>query len=141
MAEAVTRSHVNRLVEGDEPTLASLDDIAAAPGPVSAIARHYTSDKSRTAPFLPGNLLGFLLDLSYDDVTIVTCDPWKRNCGGVPRNSLVLVKLSPQKVSVEERLFCDRVIMVRITESVPTPLQPRFSRRFFRSTRRKLTST
>jgi hypothetical protein len=119
MTEAVTRSHVNRLIEGDDTTL---DDIAAAPGPVSTIARHYTSDKSRATPFLPGNLLGFLLDLSYDDVTVVTCDPWKRNCGGVPRNSLVLVKLSPQKVSIEERRFCDRIIMVRITESVPTPV-------------------
>ena len=35
------------------------------------------SDKTKTAPYFPDRLLGFLLNHSYKDVTIVTCDPWK----------------------------------------------------------------
>jgi hypothetical protein len=102
-------SHLDQLIV--EPTSAkAVDNKIVAPGPVSRIARHYVSDSSKGAPFLPKRLLGFLLNLSYEDITIVTCDPWKRNCGGVPRNSFVLVRLSPEKVSSEEQGFCDRVI-------------------------------
>jgi len=71
---------------------------------------------------MPERLLGFVLHLSYDEVKIVTCDPWKRQCGGVPRNSLVLIRLSPKMVSDAESASCDRLIMVRITESIPTPV-------------------
>ena len=79
--------HVDELIEERPP---EEQGVIEAPGPVSKIARHYVSDPSRARPYLPDRLLGFLLNLSYEDVTIVTCDPWKRNCGGVPRNSLVL---------------------------------------------------
>ncbi|WP_187774747.1 ATP-binding protein [Billgrantia pellis] len=71
---------------------------------------------------MPERLLGFVLHLSYEEVKIVTCDPWKRQCGGVPRNSLVLIRLSPAMVSDAESASCDRLIMVRITESIPTPV-------------------
>jgi len=122
-------SHIDQLVT-DAPGLAAQTEISA-PGPVSRIARHYVSDLSKTEPFLPKRLLGFLLNLSYEDVTIVTCDPWKRNCGGVPRNSFVLVRLSVDKVSQDERSFCDRIIMVRITESVPTPVASEIQQTIF----------
>src|SRR2546423_4861606 len=113
-------SHIDQLIT-DAPELASPAQVQG-PGPVSDIARRYVSDLSKPDPYLPKRLLGFLLNLSYEDVTIVTCDPWKRACGGVPRNSFVFVRLSPAKVSSEEAPFCDRIIMVRITESVPTPV-------------------
>jgi hypothetical protein len=122
-------SHLDQLV-ADAPTLSS-DEVITAPGPISKIARHYVSDIAKTEPYLPKRLLGFLLNLSYEDVTIVTCDPWKRNCGGVPRNSFVLVRLSPDKVSQEEHGFCDRIIMVRITESVPTPVASEIQQTIF----------
>jgi hypothetical protein len=123
-------SHVDALLTETEHQ-AEQDSIAAAPGPVSRIARHYVSDKTRPRPFLPDRLLGFLLNLSYEDLTIVTCDPWKRNCGGIPRNSFVLIRLSPDKVSTEERSSCDRIIMARITESVPTPIASEIQQTIF----------
>jgi hypothetical protein len=121
--------HIDQLVS-DAPGIAVEGGISA-PGPVSKIARHYVSDLSKSEPYLPKRLLGFLLNLSYEDVTIVTCDPWKRNCGGVPRNSFVLIRLSLTKVSQEEKSFCDRVIMVRITESVPTPVASEIQQTIF----------
>jgi hypothetical protein len=123
------RSYLEREIDGreDEPGAS----IESAAGPVANIARHYVPDKEAKAPYRPDRLLGFLLNLSYEDVTIVTCDPWKRNCGGVPRNSLVLVKLSAGKVSKEERAFCDRIIMVRVTESVPTPVASEIQQTIF----------
>ncbi|MBY6142065.1 DUF87 domain-containing protein [Leisingera daeponensis] len=89
-------------------------------GPVAEIARSYQPERSQ--PGHHENLLGFILNLSYDDVTIVTCDAWKRNCGGVPRNTLVVVRLAPTRVSRAEGKACDRLIMVRITDSIPTPI-------------------
>lgn len=83
-------------------------------GPISEISRKYKDDSNR--------LLGFLLTLSYNEMKIVTCDAWKRLCGGVPRNSFVIVKLSPRQVDKEDRHFSDRLILARVTDSVPTPV-------------------
>ena len=116
-----SNSHVDQVLSGAEQARPSVD-VGAAPGPVSKIARHYVSDKLVGAPYRPDRLLGFVLSLSYEDVTIVTCDPWKHQCGGVPRNSLVIARLSPNSVSAAEIASSDRLIMVRITESVPTPV-------------------
>lgn len=84
-------------------------------GPVAEISRKYDASSKR--------LLGFLLSLDYDELSIVTCDPWKRACGGVPRNSVVAIKLGPDAVDKEDRPFCDRVMLARVTDSVPTPIQ------------------
>ncbi len=89
-------------------------------GPVARIARNYDASSDGE----PGRrLLGFLLSLDYDELSIVTCDPWKRACGGVPRNSFVMIKLSEAAVGEEDRQFLDRVILARVTDSVPTPVE------------------
>jgi hypothetical protein len=84
-------------------------------GRVAEISRKYDGTSRR--------LLGFLLSLDYDELSIVTCDPWKRACGGVPRNSVVAIKLGPEAVDKEDRPFCDRIMLARVTDSVPTPIQ------------------
>lgn len=84
-------------------------------GPIGEIAKKYNPDSER--------LLGFLLSLNYADLSIVTCDPWKRKCGGVPRNSFVIFKLSPKAVDKEDLPFCNRMILARVTDSVPTPVE------------------
>lgn len=114
-------SHLDQAI-GNGESATKIPEIDSATGPIANIARHYVSDLTQKSPYLPNCLLGFVLNLSYEEVTIVTCDPWKRQCGGVPRNSLVIVRLSPDLVSSEEIDVCDRLIMVRITESVPTPV-------------------
>ncbi len=89
-------------------------------GPVARIARKYdASSDGETGR----RLLGFLLSLNYDELSIVTCDPWKRACGGVPRNSFVMIKLGEAAVGGEDRTFLDRVILARVTDSVPTPVE------------------
>jgi len=84
-------------------------------GPVAEISRKYDGSSKR--------LLGFLLSLNYDELSIVTCDPWKRACGGVPRNSVVAIKLGAEAVDKEDLPFCDRIMLARVTDSVPTPIQ------------------
>lgn len=91
-------------------------------GPIGSIARLYSGNKNTQAPNNSHRLLGYVLKLAFEEVTIVTCDPWKGACGGVPRNSFIIIRLALDQVRAEDRRFCDRLIMARITNSVPTPV-------------------
>src|SRR6266540_3792006 len=35
--------------------------------------------------------VGYVLDIGYDSITIITSDPFKENVGGIPRNSLLIM--------------------------------------------------
>ena len=96
---------------------ADLQNSAAANlGTIGKIAASYAPNSSQ-------RLLGFLLSLSYDEMRIVTCDPWKRKCGGVPRNSFVIVKVNPNAAGADDAILATRLILGRVTESVPTPVE------------------
>jgi hypothetical protein len=88
---------------------------AAQLGIIGRIAAGYDNSSER--------LLGFLLSLSYEEMRIVTCDPWKRKCGGVPRNSFVIVKVNPNAAGPDDAILSTRLILGRVTESVPTPVE------------------
>jgi hypothetical protein len=108
---------VDRAFE-DEGTSATV----SRPAAVAEMARTYVPVPREGGGDNSDRLLGFLLNLSYDDVTIVTCDAWKRKCGGVPRNTLVMLRLALARVSKEDAAYSDRLIVVRINDSVPTPV-------------------
>ncbi len=36
-------------------------------------------------------LVGYVLNIAYDKIRITTCDPFKINVGGIPRNSLLVM--------------------------------------------------
>jgi hypothetical protein len=38
-------------------------------------------------------LLGLLLKFDFAASHIVTCDPWKRRCGGVPRGAFIIFRI------------------------------------------------
>ena len=84
-------------------------------GPVGKIAQEYNLDSDR--------LLGLLLKLDFEESHFVTCDPWKRNCGGVPRGSFVLFRIDPRSVDPEDQDFCNRLTLARVTNSAPTPVE------------------
>ena len=69
------------------------------------------------------NLLGFVLDMAYECATIVTCDAWKRKCGGVPKNSFVVIRLNPTAAGLSSgEVPRPALILARIIEAVATPL-------------------
>ncbi len=78
-----------------DPIKAALEDdeaavVAQQATPTGPIGKLVMSCKATD-----NNLLGFMLAMSYDEATIVTCDAWKRKCGGVPKNSFVIIRLNP----------------------------------------------
>ena len=60
--------------------------------------------------------------MDYDELTVVTCDAWKRNCGGVPKNSFVIVKLNEKASSFQTENARPFLILARIRETAMTPV-------------------
>jgi DNA helicase HerA-like ATPase len=91
-------------------------------GPIERLASSYNVSNDR--------LLGFLLDMSYDELQIVTCDAWKQRCGGVPKNSLVIIKPSPA-IEASYPNVRPRLILARITDAIPTPIKQEIQQTIF----------
>ena len=104
---------IQAVLEGDEAAV--LAKQVAPAGPIGKLVMSCNATAS--------NLLGFVLDMSYDEVTIVTCDAWKRKCGGVPKNSFVIIRLNPLVARLApEETPRPALILARILEPVATPL-------------------
>src|SRR5580700_4173550 len=59
--------------------------------------------------------VGYVLDIGYDTVTIITSDPFKVAVGGIPRNSLLI--MVPSSLEGLHPHFT----ILRVLESAPTP--------------------
>ena len=94
---------------------AAKPQVSGAKGPIANMLNAYEVATSE-------RLLGFLLDLGYDELRLVTCDAWKRKCGGVPRNSFVLVKLNEQAAGVAPGSVRQCLILARVSETATTPV-------------------
>jgi hypothetical protein len=92
-------------------------------GIIGGMAQSYNLESNR--------LLGLLLKLDFQESHFVTCDAWKRNCGGVPRGSFVLFRIDPRAVSGEDLQFCNRLILARVTNSAPTPVESNVQQTLF----------
>lgn len=78
------------------------------------------------------HLVGYVLDLDYDEATLVTCDAWKAKCGGVPKNSFVIIKVG--QAAKRSKLHEGRppiLILGRVTEAVATPVSQDVQRTIF----------
>jgi hypothetical protein len=94
-------------------------------GPIARMARGYSIDSDR--------LLGLLLKLDFAECHLVTCDAWKRNCGGIPRGSFLIFRIDPRAVNVADRHYSDRLILARVTDAVPTPVETNVQQTLFQA--------
>src|SRR5947209_524704 len=67
-------------------------------------------------------LLGFVLDMGYDRLHLVTCDAWKVKCGGLPKNSFIIVKLNVEALGLPEDYGRPCLILARISNTTTTPI-------------------
>ena len=69
--------------------------------------------------------VGYVLDIGYEDITIITSDPFKIAVGGIPRNSLlIMVPASFERLPLHFTLL-------RVLESAPTPLSKEVQQTYF----------
>jgi hypothetical protein len=70
--------------------------------------------------------VGYVLDINYDTVTIITSDPFKLAVGGVPRNSLLI--MTP---AVQEKIITPHFTLLRVLDAAPTPLSKETQQTYF----------
>lgn len=69
--------------------------------------------------------VGYVLEIGYDSLTIITSDPFKISVGGVPRNSLLI--MAPTNTDSLPPHFT----LLRVLESAPTPLSQEVQQTYF----------
>ncbi len=69
--------------------------------------------------------VGYVLDIGYDTITIITSDPFKVAVGGIPRNSLLI--MVPSSLEGLPLHFT----LLRVLESAPTPLSKEVQQTYF----------
>src|SRR5262245_46132662 len=70
--------------------------------------------------------VGYILDINYDTVTIITSDPFKIAVGGVPRNSLLI--MTPATV---DSMITPHFTLLRVLDAAPTPLTKETQQTYF----------
>jgi len=69
--------------------------------------------------------VGYVLEIGYDTLTIITSDPFKIAVGGIPRNSLLI--MAPASSDSVPPHFT----LLRVLESAPTPLSQEVQQTYF----------
>ena len=73
--------------------------------------------------------VGYVLEIGYDEITIITCDPFKVNVGGVPRNSLLI--MVPDSFEQDGKGIPLHFTLLRVLDSAPTPLTKEIQQTYF----------
>ncbi len=73
--------------------------------------------------------VGYVLEISYDEITIITCDPFKVNVGGIPRNSLLI--MVPDSFEQNGATIPLHFTLLRVLDSAPTPLTKEVQQTYF----------
>ena len=69
--------------------------------------------------------VGYVLELGFDDATIITSDPFKKSVGGVPRGSFLI--MAPDSLERMPPHFS----LLRVTATAPTPLSRDVQQTYF----------
>jgi len=69
--------------------------------------------------------VGYVLDIGFDTVTIITSDPFKIAVGGVPRNSMLIM------VPASYDSLPPHFTLLRVLEAAPTPLSKEVQQTYF----------
>jgi len=73
--------------------------------------------------------VGYVLDIGYGEITIITCDPFKLAVGGIPRNSLLI--MVPSSFEVNGVSIPLHFTLLRVLDTAPTPLSSEVQQTYF----------
>ncbi len=81
--------------------------------------------------------VGYVLDISYDYITITTTDNFKINVGGIPRNSMLIMCPDSYEDEINGKLP-PHFTLLRVLDSAPTPLSKDDQHTFFELHKRNM---
>src|SRR5271157_5392845 len=95
-----------------------LDAAAFQNNPIRVFIDYVTKEeqKETAKSYDDWRFVGYVLEIGYETTTIITCDPFKKAVGGIPRNSLLI--MIPSNIEA----FPPHFTLLRVLESAPTPL-------------------
>jgi len=73
--------------------------------------------------------VGYVLDIGFDAITIITSDPYKVAVGGIPRNSLLI--MVPDSFTQNGIQIPLHFTLLRVLDSAPTPLSSEVQQTYF----------
>ncbi|MCK9555032.1 DUF87 domain-containing protein [bacterium] len=73
--------------------------------------------------------VGYVLEIGYEEITIITSDPFKVAVGGVPRNSLLI--MCPSSFENENVSIPPHFTLLRVLDSASTPLSGEVQQTYF----------
>lgn len=73
--------------------------------------------------------VGYVLEIGFDEITIITCDPFKVTVGGIPRNSLLI--MVPDSFEQNGTSIPPHFTLLRVLDSAPTPLTKEVQQTYF----------
>lgn len=108
-----------------------LDEAADQNHPLRDLAEFLKNEKNieLAKKYDDSRFIGYVLDIGYEEITIITCDPFKVNVGGVPRNSLLI--MVPDSYEQNSNLIPLHFTLLRVLDSAPTPLSKEVQQTYF----------
>ena len=108
-----------------------LDKAAAQDHPLRALNDFLEKEESLERAKLHDQrrFVGYVLDIGYGEVTIITCDPFKLAVGGIPRNSLLI--MCPSSFLTNNVTIPPHFTLLRVLDTAPTPLSVEVQQTYF----------
>ena len=104
------------------------EEAVAQQSPMRALDDFLKSEQRKTQARDYDNLrfVGYVLDIGYDVVTIITSDPFKAAVGGIPRNSLLIMVPAEFPPDMPQHFT-----LLRVLDVAPTPLSRDIQQTYF----------
>lgn len=108
-----------------------LDDAANQNHPLRVLSDFLTTEEGVESAkrYNESRFVGYVLEIGYDEITIITCDPFKVNVGGIPRNSLLI--MVPDSFEQSGTSIPPHFTLLRVLDSAPTPLTKEVQQTYF----------
>ena len=108
-----------------------LDDAANQNHPLRILKEFLDNEESLEKAKLHDQrrFVGYVLNIGYGEITIITCDPFKLAVGGIPRNSLLI--MVPSSFEVNGVSIPPHFTLLRVLDTAPTPLSSEVQQTYF----------
>ena len=108
-----------------------LEDAANQNHPLRILTSFLENEQSieQAKRYNESRFVGYVLEIGYDEITIITCDPFKVNVGGIPRNSLLI--MVPDSFEQSGTSIPPHFTLLRVIDSAPTPLTKEVQQTYF----------